>query len=73
MFGVGMALAVIVDATLVRGALVPAFMRLAGNANWWAPRPLRRLYERFGISEAEPSPTLTVALPEPERVAVEGR
>jgi RND superfamily putative drug exporter len=53
MFGVGMALAVIMDATLIRGALVPAFMRLAGNANWWAPRPLRRLYERFGISEGE--------------------
>src|SRR5207247_10634542 len=53
MFGVGMALAVIMDATLIRGALVPAFMRLAGNANWWAPRPLRRLYEQFGRSYAE--------------------
>jgi RND superfamily putative drug exporter len=52
LFGVGMALAVIMDATLIRGALVPAFMRLAGNANWWAPRPLRRLYERFGLSES---------------------
>ena len=40
------------DATLVRGALVPAFMRLAGKANWWAPRPLRRLYDRFGLREA---------------------
>ncbi len=40
------------DATLVRGVLVPAFMRLAGEANWWAPRPLRRLHDRFGISEA---------------------
>jgi RND superfamily putative drug exporter len=38
MFGIGMALAVIMDATLVRGILVPAFMRLAGRANWWAPR-----------------------------------
>jgi putative drug exporter of the RND superfamily len=53
LFGVGMALAVIMDATLIRAALVPAFMRLAGDANWWAPRPLRRLYERFGLSEAE--------------------
>jgi len=53
LFGVGMALAVIMDATLIRGALVPAFMRLAGNANWWAPRPLRRLYGRFGLSEAD--------------------
>ncbi len=48
MFGLGLALAVIMDATLVRGVLVPAFMRLAGNANWWAPAPLRRLHERIG-------------------------
>jgi len=37
MFGLGMALAVLMDATLVRGVLVPAFMRVAGRANWWAP------------------------------------
>jgi RND superfamily putative drug exporter len=52
LFGLGLALAVVMDATLIRGALVPAFMRLAGNANWWAPGPLRRIYERFGISES---------------------
>ncbi|WP_426450282.1 MMPL family transporter [Paenibacillus sp. S-38] len=52
MLGVGMALAVLVDATLIRAILVPALMRLAGEANWWAPRPLRRLYERFGLQEA---------------------
>ena len=52
MLGLGMALAVIVDATLVRGILVPAFMRLAGDWNWWSPRPLRRLYARFGLREA---------------------
>jgi len=51
LFGLGLTLAVLMDATLIRGALVPAFMRLAGNANWWAPAPLRRLYDRFGISE----------------------
>lgn len=51
MLGIGMALAVIMDATLVRGILVPAFMRLAGSANWWAPRSMRRLHERFGLSE----------------------
>jgi len=77
MFGVGMALAVIVDATLIRAALVPAFMRLAGNANWWAPRPLRRLYERFGISEAAPAAPATPAaigtLPESELSASQGR
>ncbi len=52
MFGVGLTLAVVMDATLIRGALVPAFMRLAGRANWWAPKPLRALYERFGMSES---------------------
>ncbi|MBX7159866.1 MAG: MMPL family transporter [Acidimicrobiia bacterium] len=51
LFGLGLALAVIVDATLVRGVLVPAFMRLAGRANWWAPAPLRRLHDRFGLHE----------------------
>jgi putative drug exporter of the RND superfamily len=52
MFGVGLTMAVLVDATLVRGALVPAFMRLAGEANWWAPKPLQRLYRRVGLSES---------------------
>ena len=54
MFGIGLALAVIMDATLIRGTLVPAFMRLAGEANWWAPRWMKRIYDRFGISDAEP-------------------
>ncbi|HEX2240594.1 MAG TPA: MMPL family transporter [Actinomycetota bacterium] len=52
MFGMGLALAVIMDATLVRAALVPAFMKLMGSLNWWAPAPLRRVHERFGIREA---------------------
>jgi len=51
MFGVGMTLAVLVDAFIVRTTLVPAFMRLAGRANWWAPGPLRRFHDRFGFSE----------------------
>ena len=48
---VGLALAVIValDATLVRMLLVPATMTLLGRWNWWAPQPMRRLYERYGI------------------------
>jgi RND superfamily putative drug exporter len=50
--GVGVAFAILADATLVRGLLVPAFMRLAGRSNWWAPRPLARLYERFGLSDS---------------------
>jgi RND superfamily putative drug exporter len=52
LFGVGLTLAVLMDATIVRATLVPAFMRLAGHANWWAPAPLRRLYERVGLSES---------------------
>ena len=52
LFGVGLALAIIMDATLIRALLVPAFMRLAGEANWWAPAPLRRLYDRIGLKEA---------------------
>jgi putative drug exporter of the RND superfamily len=57
LFGVGLALAVVLDATVIRGLLVPAFMRLAGPANWWTPAPLRRLHRRFGIGE-RPSPML---------------
>ncbi|MEX2108746.1 MAG: MMPL family transporter [Solirubrobacterales bacterium] len=51
---VGMAVGVLLDATIVRGLLVPSLMRLLGDWNWWAPAPLRRFQERFGISEAEP-------------------
>ena len=54
MFGLGTALAILVDATLVRGVLVPSFMRLAGDANWWAPPPLRRLYQRIGLADSAP-------------------
>ena len=57
LFGVGLALAVVLDATLIRGLLVPAFMRLAGPANWWAPAPLRRFHRRFGIGEL-PAPVI---------------
>jgi RND superfamily putative drug exporter len=53
MMGVGLTLAVLVDATLVRMVLLPAFMHVLGRVNWWAPRPLARLHERVGISEAE--------------------
>jgi putative drug exporter of the RND superfamily len=51
LFGVGLTLAVLTDAFLIRGTLVPAFMRLAGDWNWWAPGPLRRFHDRWGISE----------------------
>lgn len=52
MFGLGLTLAVIADATLVRMVLVPAFMHVMGRWNWWAPKPLVWLHERFGISES---------------------
>ena len=48
--GLGVTVAILLDATIVRLLLVPAFMRIAGRANWWAPAPLRRLHERFGLS-----------------------
>jgi RND superfamily putative drug exporter len=51
-FGVGVPLAVLVDATLVRMLLMPAFMRVLGPLNWWAPGPLARLHRRFGIPES---------------------
>jgi putative drug exporter of the RND superfamily len=54
LFGLGLAVAVLVDAFIVRSTLVPALMKLAGERNWWAPAPLRRLHDRFGISEAPP-------------------
>ena len=60
LLGVGMIVALIVDASVVRILLVPATMRLLGRANWWAPAPLRRLYSRYGIGEAEKEPSTPV-------------
>jgi RND superfamily putative drug exporter len=50
--GLGTAIAVLLDATIIRALLVPSLMELLGRWNWWAPRPLRRLHDRFGLSEA---------------------
>jgi uncharacterized membrane protein YdfJ with MMPL/SSD domain len=49
--GIGTALAVLIDASLIRALLVPSLMELLGDWNWWAPRPLRRLHDRFGLSD----------------------
>lgn len=49
--GLGTAIAVLIDATIIRALLVPSLMRLLGRWNWWAPGPLHRLHERFGLSE----------------------
>jgi RND superfamily putative drug exporter len=67
LLGVGLALAILMDATLIRGTLVPAFMRLAGGWNWWAPKWLRKVHDRFGLEEA-PS-----TLPGPEVDGTLGR
>jgi RND superfamily putative drug exporter len=70
MFGIGTALAVILDATVIRGVVVPAFLRVAGDFNWWAPRPLKWLHDRIGFSEATPAaiPAPMQQTPEPDSV-----
>ncbi|MFJ8792941.1 MMPL family transporter [Streptomyces sp. NPDC102462] len=55
MLGLGIALAVLMDAMVVRSLLVPAIMRLTGRATWWAPAPLRRFHNRFGLTETTPT------------------
>ncbi len=60
MIGIGMLVAVLLDATVVRALLVPATMRLLGDANWWAPGPLRRWWDRHGLREYDTSPSATV-------------
>ncbi|MGW1099198.1 MMPL family transporter [Streptomyces sp. NPDC002455] len=58
MLGLGIALAVLMDAMVVRSLLVPAVMKLMGRVTWWAPAPLRAFHQRFGLSEGEPAPTV---------------
>ncbi len=60
LMGVGMIVALVVDATIVRILLVPATMRLLGRANWWAPGPLRHVYRKYGIREEEAAPAAEV-------------
>jgi uncharacterized membrane protein YdfJ with MMPL/SSD domain len=52
--GIGTALAVLLDASVIRALLVPSLMGLLGPLNWWAPRPLRRLHERIGLRQGAP-------------------
>jgi RND superfamily putative drug exporter len=52
LFGIGTGIAILLDATVIRGVLVPAVMSLAGERIWWAPAPMRRLYDRIGLREA---------------------
>jgi uncharacterized membrane protein YdfJ with MMPL/SSD domain len=62
--GVGAALAVLIDASIIRAFLVPSLMELLGKWNWWAPAPLRRLHDRIGLRESEPRAAPT---PNPSR------
>jgi uncharacterized membrane protein YdfJ with MMPL/SSD domain len=55
-WGLGVALAVLIDASIIRALLVPSLMELLGKWNWWAPRPLRRLHDRFELGESGPAP-----------------
>jgi RND superfamily putative drug exporter len=63
LMGVGMIIALVVDATIIRVLLVPATMRLLGPVTWWAPRPLRRFYARYGMSEDSGEAGQSPALP----------
>ena len=72
LFGLGLTVAVVVDATLVRMVLVPAFMQVLGRWNWWAPRPLVWLHERIGITDEKPQETESEST-ESSQVAIEGR
>jgi RND superfamily putative drug exporter len=62
--GLGTALAVLIDATIIRALLVPSLMELLGSWNWWAPKPLRRLYDRIGLREGGPR---AIPTPDPSR------
>jgi RND superfamily putative drug exporter len=66
--GIGIALAVIIDATIVRALLVPSLMALLGEWNWWAPGPLRRLHDRYGLTEGELPPPAQAWAGSPSRV-----
>ncbi|MDR6974002.1 RND superfamily putative drug exporter [Streptomyces sp. 3330] len=70
MLGLGIALAVLMDAMVVRSLLVPAVMRLTGRATWWAPAPLRGFHRRFGLSEGES--TVRAPAPVPDGPAPDG-
>jgi RND superfamily putative drug exporter len=69
LFGIGMTLAVLMDAFVIRGTLVPAFMRLAGNANWWLPKFLRPLHAKVRIGEVSEPHAPAVPRKKPARKA----
>ncbi|MEV6770485.1 MMPL family transporter [Nocardia sp. NPDC051030] len=64
LFGIGLALAVISDATIIRGLLAPALMRMMSTGNWWAPKPLAALHKRIGLEEAPAENSSAANIPE---------
>lgn len=70
--GLSLAVAVLVDATVVRSLLVPATMTLLGRANWWAPPLLRRAHDRYGLREIA-SPTARIDASAGSVVLADGR
>jgi putative drug exporter of the RND superfamily len=72
-FAVGIPLAILVDATVIRGLLLPAVMKMLGSGSWWAPKPLRAVHRRFGVSETGPVPVGAAGSAEQQQVPVEVR
>ena len=71
MFGIGLAAAVLIDATLIRMVLVPATMELLGDRNWWLPSWLDRLLPRINVDgHADPEAEDTIVAPDDDRVPV---
>jgi RND superfamily putative drug exporter len=64
LFGLGLTLAVVMDATLIRATLVPAFMKLAGEANWWAPKWMKAIYNKIGFSESDGPADYSIGSPD---------
>ncbi|MFE6458800.1 MMPL family transporter [Streptomyces cinereoruber] len=73
MLGLGVALAVLMDAMVVRSLLVPSVMKLTGRFTWWAPGPLRRFHDRFGLSESDGPARPPAGPAAPEETADGGR
>jgi RND superfamily putative drug exporter len=73
MIGLGMLVALLIDATVVRALLVPATMKLLGRWNWWAPAPMLRWWERYGFRETEARRPAAPPQPEPEPVPAGAR
>ena len=72
MFGLGLAFAVLVDATIVRMMLVPSIMEILGDANWWFPKWLDKRLPRLDIESAAKRPSTPSLQPQPEPASLTG-